>query len=291
VQNRIAANNSSLISGTESYASALNQITEIMGEKMPNTSEDIKSSLLLVPLNLRANLVNSNFSAANIIVTTGNITGDQTPDLIAMLKDFTSDHPAGVEVTITGMPVMMRELEKGLSGGRMDMTLLGIAFIFGGLLLLFRFRILRVLMAVLPVALIIGWSSGIMYVTGIKYTPATAAMGALIIGIGTEFTILLMMRYYEERDKGEAPNEAMHTSITRIGRAIIASGLTVIGGFGALLTAHNFPVLKSFGLLTMIDVFLAIISTLVVLPALIVWIDSWRERRKDRTPKEQTDQN
>jgi hypothetical protein len=285
VQNRIAANNSSLISGTESYASALNQITEIMGEKMPNTSEDIKSSLLLVPLNLRANLVNSNFSAANIIVTTGNITGDQTPDLIAMLKDFTSDHPAGVEVTITGMPVMMRELEKGLSGGRMDMTLLGIAFIFGGLLLLFRFRILRVLMAVLPVALIIGWSSGIMYVTGIKYTPATAAMGALIIGIGTEFTILLMMRYYEERDKGEAPNEAMHTSITRIGRAIIASGLTVIGGFGALLTAHNFPVLKSFGLLTMIDVFLAIISTLVVLPALIVWIDSWRERRKDRTPR------
>jgi hypothetical protein len=130
-----------------------------------------------------------------------------------------------------------------------------------------------------------------MFLAGIKYTPATAAMGALIIGIGTEFTILLMMRYYEERDKGEAPSEAMTTAITRIGRAIIASGLTVIGGFGSLLIAQNFPVLRSFGLLTMIDVFLALISTLVVLPALIVWIDSWRERRKDRTPKEQTDQN
>lgn len=280
VQDRIAANNSGLTSGTESYASALKQLTEVMGEEMPQTSEDIKSSLQLMPINLRANLVNSNFTAANIMITTGDITGDQTPVLVDMLNEFTSDHPAGVEVTITGMPVMMHELGNGLSGGRVEMTLLGIAFIFVGLLLLFRFNILRVLMAVLPVALIIGWSSGIMFLAGIKYTPATAAMGALIIGIGTEFTILLMMRYYEEREKGAIPNEAMHVAITRIGRAIIASGLTVIGGFGALLIAHNFPVLRSFGLITMIDVFLALISTLIVLPALIVWIDSWRDKRR-----------
>ncbi len=280
LQDRIAANNSDMVAGTESYASALKQLMEVMGGEMPQTSEDIKSSLQLVPTQLSANLVTSNYTAANIIVTIEKITGEQTPELEAMLKADTADHPAGVEVTITGLPVMMRELGKGLSGGRVDMTLIGIGLIFVGLLFLFRFRILRVCMAVLPVALIIGWSSGVMFLAGIKYTPATAAMGALIIGIGTEFTILLMMRYYEERDKGKAPHEAMTTAITRIGRAIIASGLTVIGGFGALLIAQNFPVLRSFGLLTMIDVFLALISTLVVLPALIVWIDSWREKRR-----------
>ena len=197
-----------------------------------------------------------------------------------MLKEYTADHPEGVEVTITGLPVMMRELGDGLSGGRVEMTLIGIGLIFVGLFFLFRFNILKVFMAVLPVALIIGWSSGVMWIAHIKYTPATAAMGALIIGIGTEFTILLMMRYYEEREKGISPMEAMKTAITRIGRAIIASGLTVIGGFGALLIAHNFPVLRSFGLLTMIDVFLALISTLIVLPALIVWVDSWREKHR-----------
>ncbi len=286
LQDRIAANNSDMVSGTESYASALTQMTDLMGREMPNTSEDIKSSLQLVPMQMRANLVTSNYTAANIIVTIGNLS-DQTPELEAIIKEYTADHPAGVEVTITGLPVLMRELGNSLSGGRVDMTLIGIAFIFGGLLFLFRFNILRVCMAVLPVALIIGWSSGIMFLASIKYTPATAAMGALIIGIGTEFTILLMMRYYEERDKGEAPYEAMTTAITRIGRAIIASGLTVIGGFGALLIAKNFPVLRSFGLLTMIDVFFALISTLIVLPALIVWIDSRRERRKGRIPKEQ----
>lgn len=280
LQDRITANNSDMISGTESYASALKQLTEVMGGEMPQTSEDIKSSLQLVPTQLRANLVTSNYTAANIMVTIGQITGDQTPELEAMLKEYTADHPEGVEVTITGLPVMMRELGDGLSGGRVEMTLIGIGLIFVGLFFLFRFNILKVCMAVLPVALIIGWSSGIMFIAGIKYTPATAAMGALIIGIGTEFTILLMMRYYEEREKGISPMEAMKTAITRIGRAIIASGLTVIGGFGALLIAQNFPVLRSFGLITMIDVLFALISTLIVLPALIVWIDSWREKRR-----------
>jgi hydrophobe/amphiphile efflux-3 (HAE3) family protein len=280
LQDRITTNNSDMVSGTESYASALKQLTEVMGGEMPQTSEDIKSSLQLVPTQLRANLVTSNYTAANIMVTIGQITGDQTPELEAMLKEYTADHPEGVEVTITGLPVMMRELGDGLSGGRVEMTLIGIGLIFVGLFFLFRFNILKVCMAVLPVALIIGWSSGIMFIAGIKYTPATAAMGALIIGIGTEFTILLMMRYYEEREKGISPMEAMKTAITRIGRAIIASGLTVIGGFGALLIAQNFPVLRSFGLITMIDVLFALISTLIVLPALIVWIDSWREKRR-----------
>jgi hypothetical protein len=289
LQDRITTNNSDMVSGTESYASALKQLTEVMGGEMPQTSEDIKSSLQLVPTQLRANLVTSNYTAANIMVTIGQITGDQTPELEAMLKEYTADHPEGVEVTITGLPVMMRELGDGLSGGRVEMTLIGIGLIFVGLFFLFRFNILKVCMAVLPVALIIGWSSGIMFIAGIKYTPATAAMGALIIGIGTEFTILLMMRYYEEREKGISPMEAMKTAITRIGRAIIASGLTVIGGFGALLIAQNFPVLRSFGLITMIDVLFALISTLIVLPALIVWIDSWREKRRGRIPQEQTD--
>ena len=91
---------------------------------------------------------------------------------------------------------------------------------------------------------------------------------------------MLMMRYYEERGKGEAPVEAMTTAMTNIGRAIIASALTTIGGFGALLIAWDFPVLRDFGIVTTINVFFALLSTLFVLPTLIVWIDSLREKRR-----------
>jgi len=286
LQNSITTNNSDMVSGTQSYVGALEQICRVMNEPYPETADDAKGILEALPDQLRANLISDDYKAANIIVTIRQISGPQVRDLESILLEYSTQHPAGVAVTVTGWPIMMRILGDGLSGGRVEMTLIGIGLIFAGLLLLFRFKIIKVCMAVLPVALIIGWSSGMMYIAHIKYTPATAAMGALIIGIGTEFTILLMMRYYEERDKGTSPVEAMKIAITRIGRAIIASGLTVIGGFGALLIAHNFPVLRSFGLLTMIDVFFALISTLVVLPSLIVWIDSWKEKRR-RPAKDQ----
>ncbi|MFA5367260.1 MAG: hydrophobe/amphiphile efflux-3 (HAE3) family transporter, partial [Dehalococcoidia bacterium] len=280
LQDRIAAENSHLVSGTESYASAILQLIDVMDIPAPQTPEETKDIIQGLPIQLRANLITEDYTAANVIVTIGQIDGPQVRTLEAVLNEYASQSPDGVTVTVTGWPIMMRILGDGLSEGRTEMTLIGIGLIFFGLLLLFKFNIMKVFMAILPVALIIGWSSGVMWLADIKYTPATATMGALIIGIGTEFTILLMMRYYEERGKGENPVEAMKTAITRIGRAIIASGLTVIGGFGALLIAHNFPVLRSFGLITMIDVFFALVSTLVVLPALIVWIDSWREKRR-----------
>jgi len=170
----------------------------------------------------------------------------------------------------------------GLTSGREEMTLIGIVIIFFGLLVLFRLKILRVFTAVLPIALIIGWSSGIMYLLGIKYTPMTATIGALIIGIGVEFTILLMMRYHEERRRGSAIGESMITAMTMVGRAIIASGMTVICGFGTLLIADDFLILRDFGIVTLINVFFALVSTLFVLPTLIVLIDTWRDKHHPR---------
>jgi len=40
----------------------------------------------------------------------------------------------------------------------------------------------------------------------------TATLGALIIGIGTEFTVLVMERFYEERKKGYQGMEAIQTT-------------------------------------------------------------------------------
>ena len=87
-----------------------------------------------------------------------------------------------------------------------------------------------------------------------------------------------MMRYYEERGKGESPIVAMTTAMTKIGRAVITSGLTVVGGFGALLFARDFPILTDFGAVTMINVAFALVSSLIVLPTIIVAVDQRKER-------------
>jgi uncharacterized protein len=118
-----------------------------------------------------------------------------------------------------------------------------------------------------------------MYLTGLDYTPMTATLGALILGVGSEYAILMMERYYEEKDKGANPAQAMCTASAKIGKAIFASGLTTLAGFSALI-ASPFSMNSNFGLMTVMDVALALLATFIVFPAVIVKLDEWRERKK-----------
>ena len=249
------------------------------GGKLPADSATIRNSIDQVPQEIKSNLVNSDYTAANIVLDVSDLSGDQLKELNSRLAGFVSNPPPGVSATVTGSTVIQDAIISGLTQGREKMTLIGICFVFIGLLLLFRLNVVKALLAVLPIGLIIGWSSITMSLLGIDYSPLTAMLGALIIGTGVEFTVLLMMRFYEERGNGEEPLAAMTIAMAKIGRAIIASGLTVIAGFGALLLARDFPVLQEFGEVTMLNVLFALLSTLVVLPPLIVLVDSRLSRR------------
>ncbi len=249
----------------------INDILEEMSEKSPQ---------------IKRNLITDDYTAANMVITLPDLPIDQLEDLKDQLIDYTIDPPDGLEVTVTGASVISIELNNALTGGRVKMTMIGSALVFIGLFLLFKFNVFRAFIAILPIALILGWTGGMMFLFGIKHTPLTATLGALSIGIGVEFTVLLMMRYYEERSKGEGVVEAMTTAITNIGRAIIASGFTVIGGFGALLVATDFPIIQEFGIITLMNVFFALMGTLFVLATLVVLIDRRRERKKELSIQE-----
>ncbi len=278
LESQIMSENPQTVLRTNSIAGT---VYGMAGGQIPQDAQQIKVLFSALPPQVSLNLMTEDYKAANIIVSLYSATNsEETEPLIEALRSYISTAPSGVSAIVTGMPVINKMMWDALTGGRIEMTFIGIGMVFGGLLILFRFRIIRALMATLPIALILGWSSGVMYLLDIKYTPTTSTLSALIIGIGVEFTILLMMRYYEERGNGEEPFIAMVTAMTKIGRAIVASGLTVIGGFGALLIARDFPILVDFGVVTMINVTFALISTLFVLPPLIVWIDSWQSRKE-----------
>lgn len=277
LEQRIALEQPDFITDTNSIAGLVLQAT---GGVMPQSAEQIKQILSQLPVPIKRNLITDDYTAANLVISIEQVELGKIQEVRDQLTGYVVNPPEGINAILTGTPIIAIELFNALTEGRIEMTLIGVGLIFLVLFVLFKFNLLRAILAVLPIGLILGWSSGIMYLFEIKYTPLTATLGALIMGIGVEFTILLMMRYYEERRKGEGPEEAMTTAMTKIGRAIIASGLTVIGGFGALLIAKDFLILRDFGFVTMINVFFALVSTLFVLPTLIVWVDTWRERQR-----------
>jgi len=275
IEKRVEDENPNLVVGTESLA---DMVALVNNGQIPQSSEQIRAILEYTPVQIKRNLITDDFTAANVIISHSQRDTLIFKGLVEHLKTEVIDHPDTIDVTVTGFTPLSVKAYKSLTSGREAMTAWGIVFVFFALLLLFRLKVLRALVAIIPIILVIGWSSLVMYLANITYTPLTATLGALIIGIGVEFTVLLMMRYYEELARGKKSREAMSTAIVQIGRAIIASGLTVIGGFAALLAADDFPVLSDFGKVTMINVFFALVATLLVLPPMIVRIDTWRER-------------
>jgi hypothetical protein len=184
------------------------------------------------------------------------------------------ERPAGVSVTLTGEMAVMNTVIGALTTGRVRMTLLGLALIFTLLLLIYR-DLVKAVLPVLPMFMVIGWMGGIMYISGMTYNPMTATLGALILGVGSEYAILTMERFYEEKEKAEDVMEALLTATGSIGAAIFASGLTTIFGFSALI-ASPFPMTSSFGTITVLSVIFALFATFTVFPVLLIRFEYWR---------------
>jgi len=258
------------VTGVESIAKLIQHNND---GNLPSDATGVKDILARMPEPMQENLISEDHSAGNIIVTIAPMDDNHMEEVRDKLVSIVTGEPQGTEAVLTGFPVIRLKLVDAVTSGRNQMTTIGIAFIFVALLLLFRFKVLRAIMATLPVILIIGWAALFMYVFGIEFTPATATFGALIMGIGVEYTILLMSRYYEERENGKVPSEAMTSAMAKIGRAVSVSAFTTMGGFAALLIAWDFPILIDFGIVTLTNVFFALVVSLMVLPTIIVWVD------------------
>lgn len=251
---------------------SLTSILQTMNQGILPFGKDIHDQIQNIPTDQLKLVVTEDHKRGVILIGVKHLESAQMKDFINQLEQkLVSDVETGLKVTVTGKSVLDTEMVSALTTGRYKMTFLGVGLVFLVLLLVYRHPI-KALVAILPIGLIIGWSGGLMYVFGYDYTPLTATLGALVIGIGTEFTILIMERFYEERKKGKDSQEAVMVATQKIGKAILASGLTVIGGFSALIIS-DFVILSNFGVMTVINMTLCLISTLIVLPPTLVRLD------------------
>jgi hydrophobe/amphiphile efflux-3 (HAE3) family protein len=181
-----------------------------------------------------------------------------------------SGPPPGVVVQLTGLPVIAAAAAADLSAGRYWLVLVGLGAV--GLILLAVYRSPgRALVPLVPIVLASGWSSLVLWASGIPLNPMSAALGALTIAIATEFSVILSGRFHEEYRDGRTPAEALRSCYSRTGAAVLASGVTAIAGF-AVLVASNVTMLRDFGLVTVVDLAVALLGVMIVLPAaLALW--------------------
>ncbi|MGA4719869.1 efflux RND transporter permease subunit [Fictibacillus nanhaiensis] len=238
--------------------------------KVPETKAEIDSILAQVPDELKSNILSKDKESAAVSFTIGNIGMKEQADLLNQIEKNINP-PSRVEMKPAGSNVINIKSVGSMTENRHISAGIGVIAIIAGLLLAYR-RWKMAMYPILPIVLVVGWSSLMMFMLNIEINPLTAVLGSLVLGIGSEFTILIMERYKEELENGLSRDEALIKSISKIGRAITASGLTVMAGFSTLIFSE-FVMLRSFGITTVFDTFLCLISSLFILPAIIILID------------------
>ncbi len=196
---------------------------------------------------------------------------DRQKDVIdAMRARLADDRPAGVRAALAGLPVLAADANAEVaSGKRRALTLLA-GLLAVALVLLAAFRNAgRALVPLVPIVLATGWSALVLFAMRIPLNPMSVTLGALVIAISTEFSVLLSERYREERRRGHEPGKALRRTYRSTGAAVLASGATAIAGF-AVLVVSDIRMLRDFGFVTVIDLTVSLLGVLVVLPAVLL---------------------
>lgn len=111
----------------------------------------------------------------------------------------------------------------------------------------------------------------------------TKALAAVLqLGVTMDYSIFLLHRYEEEKSKISDRNEAMAEAISKTIVAISGSSLTTIAGFLALCVMQ-LSIGKDIGFVMAKGVALGVISTVTILPALVLFFDKPIHRFQHKT--------
>lgn len=234
------------------------------------TGDDLRRAYDVAPADLQTLLVSDNEMAENVVFQTG-------PSTLEVRKEVAEDiaanvqPPTGISATPSGLAVIGVALLDNLTANRLMLTYLALGGVF--LWLLIRFRgVTKPVLIMVPIIFAVGFAATVIKLSGITVSPLATVSSPLVIAICGEFSLLILFRHLEERQRGLAPREAIDVAAARTGRAFFASSFTTVGGFAVLLFSP-LPLLRDFGAIVAITIAIALISAMVVLPPLLVWAD------------------
>jgi len=257
-------------------ASIVTLIEQYNDGVLPTTQAEIDDVLARIPESQKERYNNGNMETI-IQFTTADIDSKKALTLIDNIRsDITFvNPPAGITVTATGSTTMFADLITDINNSKDYMTFLG--FLFIAVYLLLIYRTILALSPIIPIIMIVGWNSLIMKALSINYTPMTAVLGSMTIGIACEYTILIMERYNEERAGGGSVMDSIQMAVQKIGTAITVSGLTTVFGFSAL-TLSAFNMIANFGTTTVITVGFSLIGGILIMPAILRLMSRFERR-------------
>ncbi len=257
-----------------SLASTVGWLAEVPGTTvLPPTGLDMLQAYRSAPASLQRVLVGDDGNATQVLFQVGPSSLEERAVVLDRVKAAISDPgegailPAASSATPGGLAVVGVGLLANITANRAELTIVALVLVAAFLMLLYR-DVVRGLLTMVPVLLAAGASAVLVRTLGITLSPLTTVGGPLVVATCAEFSVLLVARYSEERGRGLDPAESTRVAAERTGRAFFTSALTTLGGF-AVLMFSSLPLLSDFGMVVTINIAVALLSALVVVPPLV----------------------
>ena len=237
-------------------------------------SDKLSTTLLKIPQEVKDIYQNKKSDKIALDFYTDDITGKQVSALTKKIQQTAQFVGLGpdVEVSITGKPILNRNVILNVTAGLTIMTV--VSFTLGFLFLILVYRSLKTaIILILVIVSAVAWVAGVMYLLHITWNPMTVMMASLTLGAGIDYGIHFYERYKEGLEKELDRVDAIKATYVKLSRPLLISVTTSIAGFGVLIFSI-IPVLFDFGKAIVLSLGFSLVAAFFVLPPLLQLLDS-----------------
>ena len=261
----------------ESSIEKVQSVAPFFREGVPDDLEGVKKKLASAPGTEQ--FFNRDFSIMLVYASPiAGLSEEKVKEATDMIQNDVDaiTKPAGVDYKITGMAPLINELLRLMREDMIFTTFVAAIIIFGLLALLER-SFTKGFLVFLPLIFAIIWTFGTMGFLGIHISISTVIIGAVIIGLGVEYGIFMVARYYEERER-HGTAESLKIAVTNIGASTFGSAATTTAAFFAL-TLSVMPMIQHLGQTLALGIIFCWVAAAVVNPCFIVFEEGLEARK------------
>lgn len=175
--------------------------------------------------------------------------------------------PQTMTGTITGMATRMQAMQLGLI--LTQIKTFSLAFVLVFIAILVGLRSLRLtLLSMIPNIMPLLTVFATMAIMDVPLNAGTVMVASISLGIAVDDTVHFLVGYRRHRDRGQGKNEAVRSTLSKVGPSLIVTTLTTCIGFFTL-SQSVFPPISFLGLLSGIAIVVALLADILLIPAII----------------------
>jgi hypothetical protein len=253
---------------------------------IPQNKEEMQKLKKRIEANdlVYGNVISKDFKAVAIVAILKEDFKDKK--VLNEIREVIESIPGNEEVYLAGLPIVRAKTAISMQKDMRRLIPIGLLIML--IFLYFCFKELRgVLLTLLVMIISIVFAVGLMPLYGWKIQMITIILPVILLAITNDYAIHIIARYQQISRLNPAIDKAelIYRVIKELGAPIIAAGLTTIIGLLCLLS-HIIVPARRLGILAAVGNGLAILGSLLLIPALLVILPKQDFSKRNNTKKE-----